>query len=96
MKPSDMKAGASSTINTDDKLPFARSELAEPPISIAEAKAARETVCRYHKGIVGQPGGAKDAEGTVFLCPVGRQYWRYTKQTGGMFSPLNYRRMGIV
>jgi len=96
MKPSELNAGASSTIDTGDKLPYARSELAEPPISIAEAKAATETVCRYHKGIVGQPGGAKDAEGTVFLCPVGRQYWRYTKQAGGMFKPLNYPRGGFV
>jgi hypothetical protein len=96
MKPSELKKSDSKATRAEERLPFARSENADPPISFAEAKAATETVCRFHKGIIGQPGGAMDADGTVFLCPIGRQYWRYTKQTGGMFAPLRYPRGGFV
>jgi hypothetical protein len=96
MKPSELKKTGSPTIKVEESLPFKRSENADPPISFAEAKAATETVCRYHKGIIGQAGGQKDLDGTVFICPIGRQYWRYTKQTGGMFAPLRYPRGGFV
>ena len=94
MKPSEMKSKGAAEPHPE--LPFPRSEIADPPITFDEARAAAETVCRYHKGIIGQPGGAGDANGTVFLCPVGRQYWRYIKESGGMFRPLNYPRNGVV
>lgn len=72
------------------------SELADPPILLDEIYAARgrgdhETVCRRHKGLIATSPTATDTEGRVFYCPIGRMWWRYTKQMSGMYAPLNYR-----
>ncbi len=70
------------------------SDLARPPITEVEARAAQTSICHYHNGLVNQTG---DVEGAVFLCPVGRQYWRYTaKHLTGMHSPLPYPKSGAV
>jgi hypothetical protein len=93
MKPSELRTQTTAPKAVEEKLPYPRSDLAEPVITVHEARAATEAICRYHKGLICQTG---DKDGSVFLCPIGRQYWRYTKQTGGFFAPLNYPRGGFV
>jgi hypothetical protein len=91
MKPSELsnkKPGA-----PEEKLPYPRSDLAEPAITMEEARSATDAICRYHKGLIRQTG---DKDGSVFFCPIGRQYWRYSKQIDGMFKQLNYPRGGFV
>lgn len=71
------------------------SPLAEPSITLEEINAARsrsdqETVCRWHKGLIVTSPTATDTEGAVFYCPIGRMWWRYSKQMSGMYAPLSY------
>jgi hypothetical protein len=87
MKPSDIGQPTGSAAEGLGDLPYPRSSLAEPPIATDEARAADIAICRYHKGLITQTG---DQDGRVFFCPIGREYWRYTKQVSGMFKPLNY------
>lgn len=66
------------------------SSLARPPIQPHEAERAEESICRNHDGLVLVTG---DREGRVMFCPIGREYWRYTKQQTGMFAPLSYEKL---
>jgi hypothetical protein len=67
------------------------SPLARPPIQAIETEGADTAICPYHKGLIRETG---DKEGTVFFCPIGRQYWRYTKQRSGMYAPIQYPKYG--
>jgi hypothetical protein len=73
----------------EEPLPFPRSELAEPAITIAEAGAldlSRDTtVCRWHRG----QHTHLNTDGKVYFCPIGRMYWRYAQQPSGFLKPLN-------
>jgi hypothetical protein len=64
------------------------SSLARPPIQPAEAEKADTSICPNHEGIVRFTG---DAEGKVYWCPQGREFWRYTLKRTGMNAPLNYQ-----
>lgn len=89
MKPSQLGPLVGSVKEALSDLPHPRSSIAEPPISADEARAADTAICRYHKGLITQVG---DRDGAVFFCPMGQEYWRYTKHVNGMFKPLNYPR----
>lgn len=55
---------------------------------------ADDATCPYHRGLIISTGAA---EGTVFWCPIGRQYWRYhVKSDDGFRAPIRYPRIGIV
>lgn len=69
------------------------SPLARPPIQPDEAKCAETAICRNHKGLITVTG---DVDGAVFLCPIGRQYWRYSSERGSMYTPLTYPKSGVV
>ena len=70
------------------------SQDARPPIQRDEAEIAQDAICSYHKGLV---RSVPPKEGEVFWCPIGRQYWRYRKNTNdGFRSRLSYPRIGIV
>jgi hypothetical protein len=70
---------------------YPRSSLAEPPITSEEAGSVDLTidtsVCRWHKGQLTH----LNADGKVYFCPIGQQYWRYSNQSRDMYAPLNYR-----
>lgn len=89
MKLSDLIASGRPREGPEESLPYPRSELADPPITIAEARAVdlgRDTTfCRWHKGEFTH----LNAEGAVYFCPAGRQYWRYTKQLSDFLRPLS-------
>jgi len=76
----------------EDRLPFPRSEIADPPIAMDEARAADTAICRRHNGRIKTDPTQGDVEGRVYFCPIGRQYWRYSKQGGGFLNlpPLRY------
>ena len=94
MKLSEFKGGIlPREESNDDNLSYPRSDLAEPPITEDEARVAGESICKYHKGLILQTG---DVNGRVFFCPLGRMFWRFTTQQGGMYQPLRYGRSGIV
>jgi len=69
------------------------SNLARPPVTDQEAAGADTAICRNHKGLIRELG---DKEGTVFFCPIGRQYWRYTKQVSAFNTPLRYPKTGVI
>lgn len=70
------------------------SPIARPPIQRAEAEGAQDSICPYHKGLIRETG---DTESTVFWCPIGRQYWRYSKhQQNGFTTRLRYPKLGLV
>lgn len=70
------------------------SSLARPPIQPHEIEGAQHSICPFHNGLVRESG---DVEGRVMWCPVGREYWRYTrKANGGMHAPLSYPKSGVV
>jgi hypothetical protein len=72
-------------------LPYPRSSLADPPISGKEARTAVTANCPKHHGLIATQPTQDDAEGRVYLCGVGNQYWRYTRKRGiGRLSPLKY------
>lgn len=70
------------------------SELARPPIQPAEAESAEHSVCRNHKGLI--RFSVEEKDGTVFYCPIGRQYWRYARNWTGMTAPLAYPKSGVL
>lgn len=88
MKPSELKKPPAAPDQWT--LPHPRSDLADPPIALEEARTADTAVCRAHRGTIAHFPGASDTEGKVFFCPVGGQYWRYSKQQTGMYAPLDY------
>lgn len=89
MKLSDIRAPAPDEL--EEPLPYPCSELAEPSITVAEARAvdlARDTtVCRWHRG----QHTHLNTDGAVLYCPIGEMLWRYTKQPSEFLRPLNYR-----
>jgi hypothetical protein len=73
-------------------LPYPCSMDADPPIVSAEARVAETATCRKHDGAIGKIPRANDIFGAVYFCPIGRQYWRYTKQDGkGLYAPLKWK-----
>jgi hypothetical protein len=57
-------------------------------------QTATDAICPYHKGLISINGAI---EGTVFWCPIGRQYWRYRKNTNdGFRTHLRYPKLGLV
>jgi hypothetical protein len=68
------------------------SDTARPPIQSSEIKDAREANCPRHGGY--RDGSERDGE--VFLCGVGRQYWRYSTRDQGMYGRLAYPKSGVV
>lgn len=90
MKLSELTAGTAPE-NAEESLPYPCSSLADPPITVAEARAVDlgrdTTVCRWHKGQLAH----LNADGKVYFCPTGRMYWRHTKQLSDFLKPLQYR-----
>jgi hypothetical protein len=90
MKLSDLVAGAAPA---EEKwtLPYPASSLADPPITLAEARAVDigcdTTICRLHGGHYTH----LNVDGHVYFCPTGRMYWRYSKQPSEFLRPLAYR-----
>jgi hypothetical protein len=71
---------------------YPRSDLAEPAITVEEARAAETAICCWHNGRIKTEPTQSDIEGRVYLCPIGRQYWRYSKQSGALkLPPLRHR-----
>lgn len=66
---------------------------ARPPIQPHEIKDCDTAICRHHKGLIRETG---DVEGTVFFCPIGKQFWRYSKQVTGFNMPLRYGKSGVL
>jgi hypothetical protein len=89
MKLSGLNTGYAPSDGSEQPLLYARSELADPPITIAEARAVDlggdTTVCRWHKGELAQ----LNIEGRVYFCAVGRQYFRHSKQLSDFLRPLH-------
>jgi len=69
-------------------------EVHDPPITLAEALAVNPdcdtTICRWHKGQLTH----LNVHGKVYFCPIGRMYWRYTKQPSEFLRPLSYPKIG--
>jgi hypothetical protein len=67
--------------DSEPALTFLRSDLANPPITNAEAQAAERSgekaTCCWHGGRINAGATPGDADGKVFFCPNGRMYWRY-------------------
>jgi hypothetical protein len=61
-----------------------------PPILPEEARNAEPALCRLHKGRIAIQLADGDFYGKVFFCPVGRSYWRLSKQQDGMLKPLKF------
>ena len=100
MKLSEFKA-VSAPQEAEEPLLYKRSEIADPPITIEEARASHsygdyETTCLWHKGHISHSPLPSDIDGRVYVCPIGRQYWRYSKQGGGFLKlpPLRYPKFG--
>ena len=71
-----------------------KSQDARPPIQPEEMAMCDDAICLNHRGLIRQTGAK---EGTVFWCPVGRQYWRYKgRERTGFNARLNYPKTGIV
>jgi hypothetical protein len=72
-------------------LPYPASLLADPPITEAEAQAVDlgcdTTCCRRHRGEFTH----LNVDGKVYLCAVGRMYFRHTKPLSEFLKPLRYR-----
>jgi len=76
------------------RLESSNSPDARPPIQASEAEGAQDAICPHHKGLVRV---TPPAEGEVLWCPIGRQYWRYRKQSQiGFNSRIPYPKLGIV
>jgi hypothetical protein len=59
----------------------------------SEARAAEVSTCRWHKGRISTDPLPSDVDGKVFFCPLGRQFWRYTKKDDAFHQPLPGSRM---
>lgn len=72
----------------EKSLPYPCSEFADPPITLAEARAidlGRDTaICRYHGGQFTH----LCVDGNVYFCAIGKQCWRYTRQPSDFLRPL--------
>lgn len=90
MKPSEMK-GRDRQVEARE--PLRVSADADPPITEAEARAAPATICCRHNGLVRSFG---DKDGSVFYCPIGKQYWRYTRKGRAFYKALAYSSKGVV
>jgi hypothetical protein len=66
---------------------------ARPPIQPLEAQVADTAICRHHKGLITITG---DRDGSVWYCPIGKQYWRYSKEQSSFTAPLTYPKAGVV
>jgi hypothetical protein len=96
MKASDWKTTRAPGEGAEEwALPHPASTLAEPQITAEEARAATETICRWHEGLIASSPTSSDTEGKVFFCPIGRMYWRYTKQLSWFLRPLNYSKIEV-
>lgn len=96
MKLSELSGNAAPQEDSaDSPLPYPTSSVADPPITVAEARAAKDSICPFHNGLVRETG---DVEGRVFWCPVGGTYWRWTKNpaNAGMYAPLPYAHERVV
>jgi hypothetical protein len=93
MKPSDRKPGTAPRDDSAESLPYPRSDIADPPITVDEAWIAETSTCRWHNGRIKTDPLETDVDGKVFFCPIGRQYWRYTKKDNAFFRPLPGPRM---
>lgn len=91
MKLSDFHA-VSAPETIDQVLAYPRSDLAEPLMTVDEARGAETAICCLHNGRIKTEPTQSDVDGRVYLCPIGRQYWRYRKQGGGFLKlpPLRY------
>lgn len=93
MKLSDLNAGSAPN-EGQESLPYPCSVLADPPITIAEARAVdlgRDTTpCRWHRGEFTH----LNVEGKAYFCPIGRMYYRHSKQLNDFLGPLPYTRVG--
>jgi hypothetical protein len=91
MKLSEFKAVSTPQDAEEEALPYPKSDMADPPITRAEALAAEEATCCLHNGRIKTDPLPSDTDGRVYFCPIGRQYWRYKK--GGLHNlpPLKYR-----
>lgn len=69
------------------------SDLARPPIQPHEIEGVETAICRNHKGLISVTG---DREGSVWYCPIGREFWRYSKQVNGFNTPLRYPKSGVI
>jgi len=90
MKLSDLVTGTAQAEESRWTLPFPASSLAEPPINPAEAMAVDlgcdTTLCLRHP----REYTYLNTDGKVYFCPVGRMYWRYSKQPSEFLRPLRY------
>jgi hypothetical protein len=94
MKLSELTGGGSMREECDWTLPYPRSDLAEPPITIEEARAAETANCRRHRGLIATSPLPSDVHGRVYFCGSGRQYWRHDSHSGGMYAPLRFPKVG--
>jgi hypothetical protein len=94
MKLSDLHAASGPREGPEESLPYPCSELADPPITIAEAHAvdlgSDTTICRWHRGEVAH----LNVDGKAYFCPIGRMYYRHAKQLSEFLKPLPYMRVG--
>ena len=88
MKLSELNAGSVAKESAEDALPYPRSGLADPPITVAEARAVDlgrdTTICGWHKGGFTHLG----VDGKAYFCPIGRMYFRQKKQPSDFYRPL--------
>ena len=94
MRPSELQGIA--VPREEEKLPYPCSTAADPPITVAEARAAETAICRWHNGRIAHSPTGNDSYGNVYLCPVGGMYWRYTERDASMYAPLNYGTSGLL
>lgn len=75
---------------SEPALPFRTSSLAKPPITLEEVRTAETATCRLHHGHISHTRVTSDAWDKVYFCPIGRQYWRYSKRLSELLRPLRY------
>lgn len=63
---------------------------ASRPISPDECAQVDTAICRLHGGRIRDGLAVGDFYGRVYLCPIGRTYWRLEKQQSGMSAPLKF------
>lgn len=96
MKLSELHGGTEPRESSEWTLPHPASSSADPPITAAEARAADTAVCRWHNGRIVHSPTPADRYGNVYFCPVGRTYWRYSKQDSGFYAPLDYPTDAVI
>jgi hypothetical protein len=93
MRPSELKAANTPTLEEDGQKKYPSSSRADPPITEAETAGAQVSICRWHDGLIKLTG---DKDGRVFFCPKGNQYWRWRKANQRFWRSLKVIRRGIV